>query len=460
LQAQSVVADDETPLFPEGLKKKGQKRRHKSRAVVQLQNCTICGSADHKRNTCDQKGLVTVDSKCLKALALQKVKKLAAVVARLKYTPLHQRTSAYNKRPLQRSRAEVHRGFVELSRMDPEELTNALIEDGLLPELDGAPCPNVKCEQQSKGYGKVRGMGKLCKAKVTDKTLDMLCIRNVWHRCMSCRCRIPVTRGVPLFEGATWPSLALLAYWNCVEGVDMTACVRQLKVSEELVRRWYHTARVIMAEDALKRQESIVFGRPGSETTDIEADESSFFSWSEIDPETKERVYRWYVWLGVVERGNLASLWLSPVGITTSRGEPRMPPLKNDKWLAVCNQIFRDDTKAVLMTDSAGAYREVQHPGIVEKHKVNHSEHEYSRSVDILRDISTGHRRPGMAGTQFLDHEWRLLKEDKPVTGLSARTEQNRQNFDLYVRAAQWKRMIATGDRWPEWCRAAEDLGV
>ncbi len=106
LQAQSVVADDEVPLLPEGLKKKGQKRRHKSRAAVQLQNCTICGSADHKMNPCGQKWLVTVGSKCLKSLALQKVKKLAAVVAMLKYTPLHQRTSAYNKRPTLRSRAQ------------------------------------------------------------------------------------------------------------------------------------------------------------------------------------------------------------------------------------------------------------------------------------------------------------------------------------------------------------------
>lgn len=114
----------------------------------------------------------------------------------------------------------------------------------------------------------------------------------------------PITaRGVPLWDGCTWPALALLAFWNCVEGVDATRCSRQLNVDEDLLRRWYRTARAIMAEDAMRRQEKIVFGRRGSETTDIEADESAFFSWSDIDPETKERVHSWYVWLGVVERG-------------------------------------------------------------------------------------------------------------------------------------------------------------
>ena len=91
------------------------------------------------------------------------------------------------------------------------------------------------------------------------------------------------------------------------------------------------------------------------------------------------------------------------------------------------------------MTDSAKAYKEVDHPGIKEKFRVNHSEHEYSRSISVLRNTATGERRPGMAGTQFLDHEWGLLKRDKPLTGLSAKTEEQRQSFDLYVRAGQWR---------------------
>ena len=117
---------------------------------------------------------------------------------------------------------------------------------------------------------------------------------------------------------------------------------------------------------------------------------------------------------------------------------------------------FSDTANVVLMTDSAAAYKNVVRAGIVQKHRVNHSEHEYSRSVDVLRDTATGERRPGMAGTQFLDHEWRLLKADLPVTGLSARTDEQRQRFEVYVRAAQWKRQVSTHDRWPAFCKAAE----
>jgi hypothetical protein len=66
-------------------------------------------------------------------------------------------------------------------------------------------------------------------------------------------------------------------------------------------RRWYHTARVIMAEDALRRQNAYRFGCRGPLTTDIEADESCFFSWNDFDPTTKERVYYWFVWLSELD---------------------------------------------------------------------------------------------------------------------------------------------------------------
>jgi hypothetical protein len=121
-----------------------------------------------------------------------------------------------------------------------------------------------------------------------------------------------------------------------------------------------------------------------------------------------------------VERGNLQSLWLTPIGITESHNEPRIPPLTQKSWRAALEEKFSVGTNAVLMTDSASAYREVPHPGIREKHAVNHSEHEYSRSVDVLKDVDTKERRPGMAGTQTLDHEWRLLKGDLPETGFSS----------------------------------------
>ena len=78
------------------------------------------------------------------------------------------------------------------------------------------------------------------------------------------------------------------------------------------------------------------------------------------------------------------------------------------------------------MTDSAAAYNAVQHDGIKEHHTVNHSEKEFSRSVSVLKDTSSGARRPGCAGTQLLDHEWSVIKQQLP-RNLSAKTPQGRK---------------------------------
>ena len=176
------------------------------------------------------------------------------------------------------------------------------------------------------------------------------------------------------------------------------------------------------------------------------------------DEETQEWVYYWYVWLGVVSRGAIETLWLEPVGVTSSRGEARVPPLDKERWEEVCKRLFKGgETNGVLMTDSALAYRLVKPEGIVEHFFVNHSEHEYSRSEEVLKDVVTNEKRAGMAGTQFLDHEWRLLKRELPETGVSARTAEGREKAALYIRAAQWRRMIGNEELWPAFCEAAEE---
>ena len=90
---------------------------------------------------------------------------------------------------------------------------------------------------------------------------------------------------------------------------------------------FYSSARRIMAEDALRKQKEIRFGELlGNKTADFEPDESQFFSWREV--EGGERVYHYYVWLGVCQRGAPEKLWLKERGVTTSHGEGRMPPLE------------------------------------------------------------------------------------------------------------------------------------
>jgi hypothetical protein len=162
------------------------------------------------------------------------------------------------------------------------------------------------------------------------------------------------------------------------------------------------------------------------------------------------------VWLGVKERGDNSKLWLQEVGITESEGEPRVPPLKNEVWLEAANTVFSNATNAVLMTDSASAYKNVNQAGVVQKFSVNHSEHEYSRSVEVMEDVVTKAAVPGMAGTQLLDHDWRLMKAELPVTGLTARTPDGRARLANYIRAAQWKLMVSNTDRWPIFCLAVQ----
>eukprot|EP00969_Alexandrium_andersonii_P083981 3704729-Alexandrium_andersonii.AAC.1 len=64
-----------------------------------------------------------------------------------------------------------------------------------------------------------------------------------------------------------------------------------------------------------------------------------------------------------------------------------------------------------------------------------------------------------MAGTQTIDKVWRDLKEDIPGA-ISARTEEGRDMMASYIRAAQWKQMVSTADRWPAFCAAMKKHGA
>ena len=116
-----------------------------------------------------------------------------------------------------------------------------------------------------------------------------------------------------------------------------------------------------------------------------------------------------------------------------------MPPLQASFWRGVCTKLFNENSNIVLMTDSAAAYDAVTHEGIKEHHTVNHSEKEFSRSVSVLKDTHTGARRPGCAGTQLLDHEWSMIKQQLP-RNLTAKTPAGQEK----LRGAHSRRPVAT----------------
>jgi hypothetical protein len=99
-----------------------------------------------------------------------------------------------------------------------------------------------------------------------------------------------------------------------------------------------------MAQDALERQSKMQFGCRGSKTTILEADETQISHWSEQVTEVIDNArvtftrHHWYVWLAVLVRGDLSSLWMKLVGLTHSDGDKgRVPPLSKELWAEVWN---------------------------------------------------------------------------------------------------------------------------
>ena len=69
------------------------------------------------------------------------------------------------------------------------------------------------------------------------------------------------------------------------------------------------------------------------------------------------RRHWWYVWLGVIEWGNLEKFYLYPVGLVKSDGEKgAIPPLSESLWSKVCEEVFDTDTCAMFCSDTARAY--------------------------------------------------------------------------------------------------------
>jgi hypothetical protein len=106
------------------------------------------------------------------------------------------------------------------------------------------------------------------------------------------------------------------------------------------------------------------------------------------------------------------------------------------------------------MSDSAHAYAAVDHPGIVEKHTVNHSEKVWSRPCIITLNTFTGEKVASRAHSQTIDRNWGLVKEQLPRYR-SARTEEERTVLDEHIRAAQWRMQHSTYDLWEAFCKIA-----
>ena len=76
--------------------------------------------------------------------------------------------------------------------------------------------------------------------------------------------------------------------------------------------------------------------------------------------------------------------------------------------------------------------------------------------ASVLANTSTRDFEVGMKATQMLDGEWKLMKRDTNRCGYNFSSEASRQELAVEIRAAQWKRMCGTNDRWLRFCEAVQ----
>jgi hypothetical protein len=445
------------------------KRKYSPTARVLLPQCSICGAIDHKRQSCPNKNVhgVGIPDMSAAAISYMRNKRMAKLVARLKYTQIQLRTESYESKASKMARAPLARDFLSLSRASPRELAMILLDDKLLEDLNGVPCPRKKCQDSDcQGYlSSTKTLGSLRTSK--DKGQDINS-KTVWHACDVCNVHQSVALYNPIFAGfvgktSRGVSIAVLAFWNALEGVPQTVTVRQLNIGEQLCQHLYFRANAIMAFGAHRLQSELVWGTGGDATVECEIDCTVICKWKQ--EEDGHMVYYYYVYMGARQRGSALHFAIAPAGISRSVDEGRVNPESSAQFHAFCRSVFGTARRPHLisMTDGAVAYQcrcEECQFWFVQHFSVNHSQKpfpEFSRVVqDVIANVQTGATRDGKAGTNTLDPEWGFLKAPLP-RNLSARTAGGRERCDVLVRASQFRRMLSGQDRWPYFCKYAHE---
>ena len=229
----SAKADALDKIEEEGLRKvakrkRSTKRRYISRAKELLGHCGVCGAIGHKRPTCPYKDLQGegVPLKTLMTIAWEQNKSVAALISRLKYTPIQGRSQVYEQRATQRARGPSKTSFLELCRAKPSGLADLITADFLRP-LEGVPCPRKKCIKTVQDRPQPKVLSKRC---FNDAFGPDINLKTVWHKCLDCKIPQSIAIYNPLFagfigKGGLGVTYATLGFWNAVEGVSQTTTV-------------------------------------------------------------------------------------------------------------------------------------------------------------------------------------------------------------------------------------------
>lgn len=436
-----------------------QARAHRSQAYLENTHCSYCGEVGHRLPGC-RKAKEDMDAQALGVQAIPQAadlpaeeKRIARIIAHLKYTWPHQRTAVYEGLKPRAQEQQAVTGHI-LCRMSAKDMCKFGVEWGLLDDLQGTPCTNTRCQPDAManaagggGFAEGNVLGQLCAKGDCYKVTT----NSAWLKCKACRRRHSVHMGNPLYSARDRVEDAHYAWWMFINKAPLTLAALHMGRREDLVRRYYQIAARICSRDALKRQAHIIFGHRHPMTTICEADETRIGKFKVVINGTQ--YYYHLVLLGVVARGDPSSLWLLLVGLTRSTDRSRVPPLKKYIWRMVANTIFDKDSHIVNMTDGACAYDQ-DVVGVVERFSVNHQLKEWTRPVNALANAETLERRATLASTNFLDSTWRKLKAQLPG-GLSIRTQGGIKTKMHFVRSAQWRMLIRGQDPWAAFCTAA-----
>ena len=239
----------------------------RSTATVANKHCKICGEIGHRQDGCPV-ALRELEQQARDGLPAPRTsdlygldKRLAKVVAHLKYTWVEQRTGVYDARKPRAQERQCVSGH-QLCRMSASDMCDFSWQCGLLNDLAGASCKSPKCAEYAEKFGSFSSSGTLgplrARVDVYEVTKSTSC-----YRCSTCRRAHTVHDGHPMYSLRDRLDEAVYAWWMFVHNGSLTLTTLHLGRKEDVVRRYFHHAAMICAHDARNRQAHTVFGHRG-----------------------------------------------------------------------------------------------------------------------------------------------------------------------------------------------------
>ena len=331
--------------------------------------------------------------------------------------PAGKKTNAWVKTPyVQKKFASVQgrqdqkkwkRTVQQLLAADDVSIVRLLIEDGLLPPMEGKTCP-------------ICNKGTLGKLQLRESGLPR-------HRCSRKVCQRFVTPQHlhPLFTATMGPEghslqLQAVALLMLVSNVPLSTIHVLTQINHKALERMWRSLAFLRKSFVEKNEKAIQFGK-GRAWQDIEADEATF------DKLMSDSLVHWEQWAGLVARGRPESLVLvrcKPPPTTSRAPGPGAirkvdrQPIAN-RWLKGRNIIFH--------TDSARSYK-AKAPGVLHDSVVHQKKRVKVRGkfvwkspnfVKLTTQLPCGKKLHVKAGTQIIDRTWRFIKDRLRLNQLS-----------------------------------------